>query len=66
MADKTNGHDHVIVNYVAVGKKHQYHWLGVMTSTDPGNMGKPIKGWDAARSAEKLFDGLILGFRPLE
>jgi len=60
------GLTHTMVSYTAIGKKHQYHWLGIMTSADPAASGRPLQHWDPARSAQKIFDGFIQGFRPLE
>ncbi len=64
--DNGAGQQHTMVSYTAIGKHHQYHWVGVMTSTDPGTLGKPIKDWNPEKSAQKLFDGFVSGFRPLE
>jgi hypothetical protein len=66
VSDSGAGHHHIMVSYTAIGKHHQYHWLGIMTAVDPGTLGKPLKNWDPERSAQKLFDGFISGFRPLE
>ena len=60
------GRHFVTVEYNAIGKYHQYHFLGVMKAVDPGTLGKPIPHWKPARSAGKIFDGILLTFRPLE
>ncbi len=63
--DAGAGHVHTIVSYTGVGKKHQYHFVGMLSSRNPEIEGKPVKNWDPQKSAEKIFDGLVLGFRPL-
>jgi len=60
------GHTLITVSYTAVGKKHQYHFVGFLSATNPELMeGQSVKNWDPQKSAEKIFDGMVLTFRPM-
>jgi hypothetical protein len=64
--DAGAGHTFITVSYTAVGKKHQYHFVGILSATNPQLMeGQSAKDWDPQKSAEKIFDGLVLTFRPM-
>ncbi|HET9870212.1 MAG TPA: hypothetical protein VFR02_06945 [bacterium] len=64
--DRGAGHALVTVTYVALGKTHQYYWVGVLNAVEPSILGTPTPDWDPGKMAEKMFDGVLLGFRPLE
>lgn len=59
------GHTMITVSYTAMTTTRQYHFVGVLSAVDPQVTGKKIKSWDPQRSAEKIFDGVLMGFRPL-
>lgn len=60
------GHTMITVSYTAVGKKHQYHFVGMLSATDPQLIeGSSVKNWDPQKAAEKIFDGMVLTFRPM-
>ena len=64
--DAGAGHTFITVSYTAVGKKHQYHFVGILSATNPQLMeGQSVKNWDPQKSAEKIFDGMVLTFRPM-
>ncbi len=65
-ADPDAGHTQVMVSYTAVGKQHQYHFLGILRAGKPESAGKKASHWNAQKTAEKIFDGMLLNFKPQE
>ena len=64
--DAGMSHRWVTVFYEAQGKSHRYQLKGFMNSVVPEVMDQHPKNWDPQKSAEKIFDGMALNFRPLE
>ena len=64
--DAAMSHRYVTVLYEAQGKAHKYRLQGLLAAAVPDVMGLHVEHWDPVKSAEKIFDGLVLNFRPLE
>jgi len=64
--DAGMSHRWITLFYEAQGKKHRYQLKGFLNSVVPEVMDEHPKDWDPQRSAEKIFDGMVLNFRPLE
>jgi hypothetical protein len=61
------GHTMVTVSYTAMTVSHQYHLVGILSATNPELMeGSKVKSWDPDKAAQKVFDGILNGFRSLD
>jgi hypothetical protein len=60
------GHTMVTVSYTVLTRAHQYHFVGILSAADPETMGKNVKNWDPKKAAEKVFDGVVNGFRTFD
>jgi hypothetical protein len=65
-ADAAMSHRYITVLYEAQGKSHRYRLQGFLTAVVPEVMDLHVKNWDPEKSAEKIFDGMALNFRPME
>ena len=64
--DAGMSHRWVTVFYEAEGKKHRYRLKGYLNSVVPEVMDLHLPHWDPQGSAEKIFNGMVSNFRPLE
>jgi hypothetical protein len=64
--DDAAGHRYITVSYTALGKHHRYQFTGVLKAVNPELFDESVPHWNPQKSAEKIFDGVLLGFRPLE
>ncbi|HVZ80265.1 MAG TPA: hypothetical protein VHE12_05600 [bacterium] len=61
------GHTMITVSYTAMTVSHQYHLVGILSATNPELMeGSKVRSWDPDKAAQKVFDGILNGFRSLD
>jgi len=64
--DAAMSHRYITVLYEGQGNIRKYRLEGRLTAVVPEVIDESIKNWNPVRSTEKIFDGMVSNFRPLE